>query len=195
MNRFLRFSLVVFSSFVALACTQETEPPRGGDAEFFADADSIHEDASLSSVDAGFLDATELDAGMFDSALPDAQSMDGGVIFQDASSMDAAMLDAQMPDLGWRSELYPSNWDPTFQSSAGHRLHDFSYAGYKNGEASIGVATSTIVYNVVTYGADVSGQTDCTSSVQTAIDEAVSAGGGIREQSSPIPSSKSLAAG
>lgn len=35
----------------------------------------------------------------------------------------------------WRSKLYQVNWLPTTVDEAGRGLHDFSYAGFRRGEA------------------------------------------------------------
>jgi hypothetical protein len=37
----------------------------------------------------------------------------------------------------WRSSLYPENWKPGFKDSNDRFLHDFSYAGYHQGEIDI----------------------------------------------------------
>jgi hypothetical protein len=81
---------------------------------------------------------------------------------------------------GWRSALYPASWTPAFQTTDGHRIHDFSYAGYQNGEAPIGVPVVSTTYDVVAgYGADSTGGSDATAPVQAAIDAAATAGGGV----------------
>ena len=81
---------------------------------------------------------------------------------------------------GWRSELYPDDWTPDFVSPSGHRIHDFSYAGYHNGESSIGTPVVTTEYDVVSaYGADPTGTNDSTAAVSQAIAAAQSAGGGV----------------
>ena len=38
---------------------------------------------------------------------------------------------------GWRSSLYPEDWQPGFADASGRFLHDFSYAGYARGEKPI----------------------------------------------------------
>jgi hypothetical protein len=80
----------------------------------------------------------------------------------------------------WCSALYPPSWTPAAApDSEGRFLHDFSYAGYRNGEAPP-TTLKGATYDVVTaYGADATGQSDATSAVQTAINAASSAGGGI----------------
>ncbi|MRG95372.1 glycosyl hydrolase family 28-related protein [Polyangium spumosum] len=86
------------------------------------------------------------------------------------------------PDAGastWRSALYPEDWTPSLTDPEGHFLHDFSYAGYHHGEAPPGPPAAAPTFDVVTRGADPSGQTDATLAVQATIDEAAAAGGGI----------------
>ncbi len=80
----------------------------------------------------------------------------------------------------WRSQLYPENWQPGFADNQGRFLHDFSYCGYHNGEDSLPSQISGGIVNVVTdFGADCSGQSDATSSIQQAIAHISQAGGGI----------------
>ena len=40
-------------------------------------------------------------------------------------------------EVGWRSVLYPEDWTPAFTGPEGRFLHDFSYAGYRNGETEL----------------------------------------------------------
>lgn len=79
----------------------------------------------------------------------------------------------------WHSELYPSDWTPDYETSDGHRVHDVSYAGYKNGTAPIGVPVVTTLFDVTTHGAVADGSSDATAAVQDAIDAASAAGGGV----------------
>lgn len=80
----------------------------------------------------------------------------------------------------WRSSLYPTGWTPGYQDSQGRFLQDFSYAGYWRGEKSIPADPPGNTYNVVTqYGADPSGAADSTTAIQSAIQAAGTAGGGI----------------
>lgn len=81
----------------------------------------------------------------------------------------------------WRSELYPENWQPpddrvSFSSDA--FLQDFSYAGYRRGEEPIPDRTGP-VFDVTDYGADPTGASDSTSSIQNAIYAAQAVGGGV----------------
>jgi hypothetical protein len=84
----------------------------------------------------------------------------------------------------WRSTLYPTNWLPPTATSAnfetGKLLQDFSYAGYRAGEAPIPDVAGP-VFNVTNapYNADASGTTDATTAIQSAINAAQSAGGGV----------------
>ena len=50
----------------------------------------------------------------------------------------AAAGDSATTDTGgaWRSTLYPEDWAPGFTVDD-HALHDLSFAGYRNGEASL----------------------------------------------------------
>lgn len=79
----------------------------------------------------------------------------------------------------WRSQLYPKNWKPEHRDSEGRFLHDFSYAGYKNGEVSLPSFVPGEIYNVVEMGADSLGQSDSTLAIQRAIDLATQEGGGV----------------
>ena len=80
----------------------------------------------------------------------------------------------------WRSELYPEDWTPDHTGPEGRFLHDFSYAGYRNGEAELGQELPATVIDVVAaHGADPSGTSDSTAAIQAAIDAAALAGGAI----------------
>ena len=37
----------------------------------------------------------------------------------------------------WRSQLYPEDWTPDLEDGQGRFLPDFSYAGYRKGEAPL----------------------------------------------------------
>ncbi|MDX9973625.1 MAG: glycosyl hydrolase family 28-related protein [FCB group bacterium] len=79
----------------------------------------------------------------------------------------------------WRSALYPASWQPGYADAQGRFLHDFSYAGYRNGEAAIPDAPPLPSFDVSAYGADPTGQTDSTGALQASINAAVDAGGGV----------------
>jgi hypothetical protein len=101
-----------------------------------------------------------------------------------ASSSGAASDTATMPDLpgetGWRSVLYPEDWTPAFSDPQGRFLHDFSYAGYHNGEAEFGQDLPAKQIDVVAdHKADPTGQADATAAFQAALDAAALAGGAI----------------
>lgn len=70
----------------------------------------------------------------------------------------------------WRSALYPSDWTPRFTDERGRFLHDFSYAGYLNGEAYPETVPGPVV-DVVARGADPTGATDSSAAVQAILDE------------------------
>ncbi|MBN2309649.1 MAG: hypothetical protein JXR94_11790 [Candidatus Hydrogenedentes bacterium] len=83
----------------------------------------------------------------------------------------------------WRSALYPEEWTPAFTDGHGRFLHDFSYAGYANGEAPLpsddkACPEKATVFDVVAgYGADNTGAADATSAIQSAINAASVSGG------------------
>ena len=94
----------------------------------------------------------------------------------------------EMPDLKsyttppktWRSSLYPENWKPGFKDSKDRFLHDFSYAGYHQGEEEIPDIQNDIVdVTGAPYFADNSGETDATAAIQQALDAVGQAGGGV----------------
>lgn len=73
----------------------------------------------------------------------------------------------------WRSRFYPEDWTPAFTAPGGQFLHDFSYAGYRNGEQSLPDMATAPVFDVVRdFAADVTGRTDCTAAFQKACDAA-----------------------
>lgn len=84
------------------------------------------------------------------------------------------------PQDRWCSTLYPPGWTSKSAADAeGRFLHDFSYAGYRGGEKPPANPPGATYDVAATYGADPSGANDATSAIQTAIDAASNAGGGI----------------
>ncbi|MFH1496518.1 MAG: glycosyl hydrolase family 28-related protein [Verrucomicrobiota bacterium] len=79
----------------------------------------------------------------------------------------------------WRSELFPEEWRPENVETDGRFLHDFSYAGYRRGEAEPPRVDGPVHDAVRDCGADNTGKTDATGAIQAAIDAAQSAGGGV----------------
>ncbi|MFT3769424.1 MAG: glycosyl hydrolase family 28-related protein [Minicystis sp.] len=79
----------------------------------------------------------------------------------------------------WRSALYPEDWSPSFTDPAGNFIHDFSYAGYHNGEAQPGAPANATIIDAATFGADPTGATDATAAVQQALDAAAAQGGAV----------------
>ena len=80
----------------------------------------------------------------------------------------------------WRSVLFPSDWTPQTTDPDGRFLHDMSYAGYRGGQAPLpGGAGMPIVNAVAHHGADATGATDATGSIQSAIDAAALLGSAI----------------
>ncbi|MBK8169325.1 MAG: hypothetical protein IPK60_03150 [Sandaracinaceae bacterium] len=93
-----------------------------------------------------------------------------------AGESDAAL---RVPMGPWRSSLYPSDWTPNAEPDAELFLHDFSYAGYHNGQARLGEFGPRNIVNVVDSGADATGSLDSTDDVQHAIDSVAETGGVI----------------
>lgn len=81
----------------------------------------------------------------------------------------------------WRSRFYPADWEPSFETGDGHFIHDFSYAGYMRGEQPLPTTTELssrfATFNVVTLGADPSGNTDSLTAFNSAIAQASVSGG------------------
>jgi hypothetical protein len=92
-------------------------------------------------------------------------------------ALTAPLLPAQE---AWRSALYPENWTPAFTDEAGRFLHDFSYAGYRRGEAELPRIEGP-VFDVTKapFNADPTGAQNATAALQGALDAAKKAGGGV----------------
>ena len=105
--------------------------------------------------------------------VPDDAAADGGTDVAPDVPEDVA------PPGPWRSALYPVDWTPDHTDAEGRFLHDFSYAGYHNGELPLGEGLGEVpLFDVVAdFGADPSGDTDTTAALQDAIDAAEEAGG------------------
>lgn len=90
------------------------------------------------------------------------------------------LLSLSLNSWAWQSDLYDSAWDSENLGSfyTDKVLQDFSYAGYHRGEILIPTIEGPI-FNVVDYGADPGGRTDSTHAIQTTIQIAESAGGGV----------------
>lgn len=80
----------------------------------------------------------------------------------------------------WRSSLYPEDWSPGYSDGEGRFLHDFSYAGYHQGEKEIPFIENNLVdVTQPPYNADNKGRTEVTSIIQQALDEVGQMGGGV----------------
>lgn len=93
--------------------------------------------------------------------------------------MDAAPSAVDAADAGrgrTRSRLYPSGWSPGMRDEAGRFLHDFSYAGYRNGERPLPTIAGPL-FDVARFGAAPSTTADQTAAFQAALDAAAVAGG------------------
>ena len=97
-----------------------------------------------------------------------------------SSSVSSSSAGGGGGSAAWRSALYPEDWTPSFTDAAGHFVHDFSYAGYHNGESQPGAPASAAIVDVVAaFGADPTGTTDATTAVQQALDAASAQGGAV----------------
>ncbi|HCN75938.1 MAG TPA: hypothetical protein DIT13_01940 [Verrucomicrobiales bacterium] len=82
----------------------------------------------------------------------------------------------------WESTLYGPGWQatPALSFEEDKIVQDFSFAGYRRGEVPLPVTPPGLTYNAVTtYGADPTGAVDSTVAIQSAINAAAAAGGGI----------------
>jgi len=84
----------------------------------------------------------------------------------------------------WHSTLYPTNWQPPTVTSANFAtdklLQDFSYAGYQAGENALPhISGPVFTVTLPPFNADNTGVTNCTTAIQSAINTAQSAGGGV----------------
>jgi len=103
-----------------------------------------------------------------------------GTTGAEATTDAAETSTGEEPVPTWRSELYPEDWTPDHTGPEGRFLHDFSYAGYRNGETELGQELPVTMIDVVAaHGADPSGASDSTAAIQAAIDAAALAGGAI----------------
>ena len=93
--------------------------------------------------------------------------------------LDAVRV-APGPDAPWRSVLYPADWQPPTDASfyQDKFIQDFSYAGYRRGEAAI-PSIKGPVFDVKSYGADPTGTADSTAAIRKALAAASRAGGGV----------------
>lgn len=79
------------------------------------------------------------------------------------------------PDDTWRSALYPDDWTADFTDESGRFLHDFSYAGYRNGDVP---PPTEFPGARIEVQADRAGEEDATDAIQAVIDEVGALGGG-----------------
>ncbi|MDD2597817.1 MAG: glycosyl hydrolase family 28-related protein [Kiritimatiellae bacterium] len=96
-------------------------------------------------------------------------------------ALSISLPGARAAQAAWRSTLYPESWIPTDVDAQGRFLHDFSYAGYHQGELSIPTDPpgSTYIVTNTPYNADNTGGNDATAAIQQAINDAAAAGGGV----------------
>ena len=94
------------------------------------------------------------------------------------------ILDLVDPNkLSWRSEYYPSNWEPPLEADfyTDAFIQDFSYAGYHMGEVPLPETVPGAFIDVTAdpYNADPTGTEDATSAIQSAINFVGLTGGGV----------------
>jgi hypothetical protein len=99
-----------------------------------------------------------------------------------AAVLCLACLAATAALASWRSSLYPeTGYDPAAANLDTDKvLQDFSYAGYRAGAAALPDRTGPVFdVTAAPYQADPTGVTDATAAIQSAINAAESAGGGV----------------
>ena len=94
-----------------------------------------------------------------------------------ALALLAALCTATSSGSSWRSRLYPENWTSAQMDAQGRFLHDFSYAGYRNGEVPLPSEHSSLP--VIEVEADRTGKADTTAAIQSAVETAKRAHGGV----------------
>lgn len=155
-----------------VCCTPVGSGDTGADAG--SSSTAVPEDSSSSTVDvvptsgAGPTSSGATVTGDTGSSGPDPAS-------------DGTGLAPDMPgESGWRSALYPEDWTPGFMDPEGRFLHDFSYAGYRNGETELAQDVPTEQIDVVAdHAADPTATSDSTAAFQAALDEAAMLGGAV----------------
>jgi len=151
-----------------------------------AGGDDVEGDGEDGAGDPGIADADGGDAGAdegdYEQDASDGAPGDGDPGSDGDSGADGADAagDAGADEgFGWRSALYPADWEPGFTDSEGRFLHDFSYAGYHYGEDSLPQIYEPLYDVVSAFGADNTGQADATAAIQEAIDTAAAGAGGV----------------
>lgn len=154
-----------------VCCTPVGSGDTGADAG--SSGTAVPEDSSSSTADV----APTSGAGPTSEATSTGGPTSGG---PDPSS-EATGSPPDMPgETGWRSALYPEDWTPGFTDPEGRFLHDFSYAGYRNGETELAQDVPADEIDVVAdHAADPTATGDSTAAFQAALDEAAMIGGAV----------------
>ncbi len=126
--------------------------------------------AEIATVDGGQDNASAPDTG------PDLVQAEDVALDVSLDVEPDSVLEVVTDPVPWRSELYPTDWEPGYADDEGRMLHDFSYAGYHNSESPL-QAPGELDPTVIVVDADNTGETDSTSAIQSALDEAAVAGG------------------
>ena len=147
---------------LALGCTEKSEPAGGGETG--------EQQVGLPPSDT----APPSDPGGDTSSADSGQTGDSGASADDTGT--------PLAPSGWRSALYPDDWTLGFGVAVGEhfaQLQDYSYAGYRAGEADLPTVSLDDAHSVIDHGADPTGGADSTSAIQAAINAVASAEGGV----------------
>jgi len=93
-----------------------------------------------------------------------------------------AMMLSELSAPAWESALFTTGWvaTPDVSFETNKLIQDFSFAGYRRGEIPLPSTPPGGTYDVVAgFSADPTGTTDSTVAIQSAINAAAAAGGGI----------------
>jgi hypothetical protein len=105
---------------------------------------------------------------------------DGSFSASSVSSLQESF--AMAAAAAWRSVLYPTNWLPVHAGGNvtpdGKFLHDFSYAGYLEGDVPIPTTVGVNTVRNVAAATWGNGSADATTGIQQAIDQVCAGGGG-----------------
>jgi hypothetical protein len=149
-----------------------------GAAASSACGSSTVEDGTLATTSSagGFVSSAEASSGATDTTAMSSSVTAGS---GGAGGDSTAASGAGGVESGWRSALYPKDWQLGFATPQGRRLQDYSYAGYHHGEVPLGTPAVATPFDVTSYGADPSGVSDSTAAAQKAINAATLNGGGV----------------
>jgi len=157
-----------------VCCTPVGSGDTGADAG--SSGTAVPEDSSSSTADV----VPTSGAGPTSAATSTGAAMTGET-GETGGSSEATGAPTDLPgETGWRSVLYPEDWTPGFTDREGRFMHDFSYAGYRNGETELAQDVPAEQIDVVAdHAADPTAMSDSTAAFQAALDEAAMIGGAV----------------